>query len=66
MALPVIATNWSGPTEYMTDSNSYPLRTHGLVEITQGAFACAPAALRDVKVANRTSRVWHAATEKGP
>jgi glycosyltransferase involved in cell wall biosynthesis len=26
MGLPVIATNWSGPTEYMTEHNSYPLR----------------------------------------
>lgn len=43
MALPVIATNWSGPTEYMTETNSYPLRTDGLVEIDEGAFACAPA-----------------------
>lgn len=43
MALPVIATNWSGPTEYMTETNSYPLRSDGLVEIDEGAFACAPA-----------------------
>jgi hypothetical protein len=43
MALPVIATNWSGPTEYMTETNSYPLRMDGLVEIDEGAFACAPA-----------------------
>lgn len=26
MALPVIATNWSGPTEFMTEANSYPVR----------------------------------------
>jgi len=25
MRLPIIATNWSGPTEFMTDDNSYPL-----------------------------------------
>ncbi|OQR94345.1 hypothetical protein ACHHYP_01433 [Achlya hypogyna] len=38
MALPVIATFWSGPTEYMTDANSYPLRVDGLVPIQEGAF----------------------------
>ncbi|GAA0167031.1 hypothetical protein LIER_22057 [Lithospermum erythrorhizon] len=25
MSLPVIATNWSGPTEYLTENNGYPL-----------------------------------------
>ncbi|XP_071709592.1 uncharacterized protein [Rutidosis leptorrhynchoides] len=25
MSLPVITTNWSGPTEYLTEKNSYPL-----------------------------------------
>lgn len=38
MGLPVIATNWSGPTEYMTHLNSYPLDIDGLEEITEGAF----------------------------
>jgi glycosyltransferase involved in cell wall biosynthesis len=33
MALPVIATFWSGTTEYMTDDNSYPLKINGLVEV---------------------------------
>lgn len=33
MALPVIATFWSGTTEYMTEANSYPLRIDGLVEV---------------------------------
>ncbi|CAN4126380.1 unnamed protein product [Withania somnifera] len=28
MTLPMIATNWSGPTEYMTEDNSYPLPGH--------------------------------------
>merc|ERR1711871_1588204 len=36
--LPVIATNWSGPTEYLTDENSFPLSFNGLEEITEGAF----------------------------
>lgn len=24
--LPVIATNWSGPTAYLTDKNGFPLK----------------------------------------
>jgi len=32
-ALPVIATNWSGPTEYLTTKNSYPLKFSGLVPV---------------------------------
>ncbi|CAI5744779.1 unnamed protein product [Peronospora destructor] len=38
MERPVIATFWSGTTEYMTKENSYPLDINGLVEITEGAF----------------------------
>ncbi|RLN63361.1 hypothetical protein BBJ29_002115 [Phytophthora kernoviae] len=38
MERPVIATFWSGTTEYMTEENSYPLKIDGLVEITEGAF----------------------------
>lgn len=38
MALPVIATNWSGMTEYMTEANSYPLPLDGFVEVQEGPF----------------------------
>ncbi|GLD91964.1 hypothetical protein PINS_up000497 [Pythium insidiosum] len=38
MELPIIATFWSGTTEYMTEENSYPLNIDGLVEIKEGAF----------------------------
>eukprot|EP00250_Pteridium_aquilinum_P035272 c9051_g1_i1 orf=136-1608(-) len=38
MALPVIATNWSGMTEYMTEANSYPLHVDDLVEVQEGPF----------------------------
>lgn len=38
MSLPVIATNWSGPTEYMTDYNSYPLPLDGMSEVKEGPF----------------------------
>ena len=31
--LPVIATNWSAPTEYLTESNSLPLKIKGLIKI---------------------------------
>ncbi|KAJ0406838.1 hypothetical protein P43SY_008860 [Pythium insidiosum] len=33
MELPIIATFWSGTTEYMTEENSYPLNIEGLVEV---------------------------------
>ena len=33
MRLPVIATAWSGPTEFMTSDNSYPLPIRGLVRV---------------------------------
>eukprot|EP00475_Leptophrys_vorax_P003140 TRINITY_DN11818_c0_g1_i5.p1 TRINITY_DN11818_c0_g1~~TRINITY_DN11818_c0_g1_i5.p1 ORF type:complete len:415 (-),score=110.89 TRINITY_DN11818_c0_g1_i5:61-1305(-) len=38
MALPVISTFWSGPTEYMTSENSYPLNIDGMDVIESGAF----------------------------
>ena len=37
MALPVIATNWSGPTAFMTEDNSYPLSVEPkLVKVPKG------------------------------
>ncbi|KAH0745548.1 hypothetical protein KY285_007205 [Solanum tuberosum] len=38
MTLPVIATNWSGPTEFMTEDNSYPLLVDSMSEVTEGPF----------------------------
>lgn len=38
MSLPVIATNWSGPTEYLTKVNSYPLSVDTMSEVTNGPF----------------------------
>ncbi|CAI9091401.1 OLC1v1026426C1 [Oldenlandia corymbosa var. corymbosa] len=38
MALPVIATNWSGPTEYLTLENSYPLDVDRMSEVKDGPF----------------------------
>lgn len=38
MELPVIATNWSGMTEYMTELNSYPLRVERMAEVLDGPF----------------------------
>lgn len=37
--LPVIATHWSGPSEYMTESNSYPLAHEGLDTIAEVSSA---------------------------
>jgi glycosyltransferase involved in cell wall biosynthesis len=38
MRLPVIATHWSGPSAFMTERNSYPLRHTHLAPIPDGAF----------------------------
>lgn len=38
MELPIIATFWSGTTEYMTEANSYPLNINGLIEVILHAF----------------------------
>lgn len=38
MALPVIATNWSGPTEYLTNQNSFPLAVEAMSEVADGPF----------------------------
>jgi len=39
-ALPLVATAWGGPSEFMTEANSFPLR-HGaeLLPVPDGAFA---------------------------
>uniref|UniRef100_A0A6V7QWH9 Uncharacterized protein n=1 Tax=Ananas comosus var. bracteatus TaxID=296719 RepID=A0A6V7QWH9_ANACO len=39
MGLPVIATNWSGPTEYLTEENGYPLRVERMGRVRNGPFA---------------------------
>ncbi|KAK4766170.1 hypothetical protein SAY87_007812 [Trapa incisa] len=38
MSLPVIATNWSGPTEYLTEENGYPLPVESMAEVVEGPF----------------------------
>ncbi|XP_010543622.1 PREDICTED: uncharacterized protein LOC104816472 [Tarenaya hassleriana] len=38
MSLPVIATNWSGPTEFLTDQNGYPLVVEEMSEVKEGPF----------------------------
>ncbi|CAK7325190.1 unnamed protein product [Dovyalis caffra] len=38
ISLPVIATNWSGPTEYLTEENSYPLPVDRMSEVMEGPF----------------------------
>lgn len=39
MGLPVLATNWSGTTEFLTSKNGFPLRVARLAPIPDGAFA---------------------------
>ena len=38
MELPVIATNWSGPQEFLNSENGYPLPLDGFTKIETGAF----------------------------
>ncbi|KAL5069531.1 hypothetical protein RYX36_020418, partial [Vicia faba] len=38
MSLPVIATNWSGLTEFLTEYNSYPLPVGRMSEVMEGPF----------------------------
>ncbi|GMG99496.1 hypothetical protein Nepgr_001336 [Nepenthes gracilis] len=38
MSLPVIATNWSGPMEYLTEDNGYPLPIAKMSEVMEGPF----------------------------
>ena len=38
MSLTVITTNWSGPTEYLTEENSYPLPVDRMSEVIEGPF----------------------------
>lgn len=35
----VIATNWSGPTAFMDEGNSYPLPIQGLAKVASGLWA---------------------------
>mmetsp|Transcript_7315 Transcript_7315/g.18775 ORF Transcript_7315/g.18775 Transcript_7315/m.18775 type:complete len:158 (-) Transcript_7315:185-658(-) len=39
MGCPVIATNWSGPTAFLSERVGYPLPIEGLVPILDGPFA---------------------------
>eukprot|EP00891_Asterochloris_glomerata_P003666 jgi/Astpho2/3666/Aster-07867 len=39
MQLPVLATNWSGPTAFLDDTVGYPLAIDGLVPASGAAFA---------------------------
>eukprot|EP00040_Diaphanoeca_grandis_P025030 m.138235 g.138235 ORF g.138235 m.138235 type:complete len:538 (+) comp29979_c0_seq2:51-1664(+) len=38
MGLPVIATNWSGPTAFLNEDNGYPLHIDGLATVTEGPY----------------------------
>lgn len=38
MSVPVIATNWSGPTEFLTEENGYPLAVDRMSEVAEGPF----------------------------
>lgn len=55
MELPVIATFWSGSTEYMTENNSYPLRINGLQEVRSTLYVCQ--VLKDLRLVCRLQKV---------
>lgn len=38
MALPILVTNFSGPTEFITSENSFPIQVEEMVELKEGAF----------------------------
>ena len=38
MAMPVIATNWSGPTAFLNNDNGFPLSITGLVPVPSGPW----------------------------
>ena len=40
MELPVIATNWSGPTAFLDERVGYPLRFQGLEEVSDTWRVC--------------------------
>ncbi|KAF8056240.1 hypothetical protein HT031_006428 [Scenedesmus sp. PABB004] len=44
MARPLIATNWSGPTAYLSEATGYPLAVEGLVPAEQAAAGTAAGA----------------------
>lgn len=56
IGLPVIATNWSGNTAFMSDANSFLVPTAGLEEITEGAFRGHQWARLDVAALRRVMR----------
>ena len=69
MHLPVIATNWSGLTEFLTADNSYPLRITGLETVPAGhAFGghqqAAPDVLHLRKLMRRVVRKQDEAAER--
>ena len=39
MQLPLIATNWSGTTEFANELNSFPVHVESLVPVRNGAFS---------------------------
>lgn len=53
MGLPVIATHWSGPSEFLNEENGYPLRHESLEPIPEGPFKGHKWAKPDVTVSKK-------------
>jgi len=66
MSLPVIATNWSGPTAFMTEKNSYLINTDGLVNATtEGHLWASPSITHLKQQMRRVFRNRQEASQKG-
>lgn len=70
MELPVIATHWSGSTEYMTDDNCYPLKRSDMSEIiidgeSSGHYWADPSQSRLMKLMRRVAENPWEGKQKG-
>lgn len=63
VGLPVLATNWSGTTEFLSEENGYPLPVSHLAPIPEGAFRGHLQAEVDIGAMRRIMR--HVTTPEG-
>ncbi|GMI34149.1 hypothetical protein TeGR_g9163 [Tetraparma gracilis] len=61
--VPVVATNWSGPTEFVTEQNGWLIEVEEMVEIEEGAFRghmWAQPSLASLRARRDVERLWSA------
>ena len=49
MSLPVIATNWSGPTEFMNEKNSLPLKVQRMIKSSTNGHLWAKPSMKELR-----------------